>query len=147
MLNKETNQTIIRKATEIVMKLRDKYFIYYDDTDGFREWVERAAAMVFAYYYGHEEYDNEEDFFKEWVLTYDGKNIDILRESIERAREVFEYYDGYNTDNLWILTAYLWHNEVGFEYAMSVYEQYALDDPYYMEMGSIIKDVIIHSNY
>ncbi len=146
MLNKETNQTIIRKATEIVMKLRDKDFIYYDDTDGFREWVARAAAMVFAYYYGHEEYDNEEDFFKEWVLTYDGKNIDILRDHIERAREVFEYYDGYNTDNLWVLTAYLWHNEVGFEYAMSVYEQYALDDPYYMEMGSIIKDVIFHSN-
>ncbi len=92
MTDQNTNQNIIRKATEIVMKLRENGFLFYDDTDSFRSCVAKAVSFVIAYHSGYREYYKEEGFFNEWIISYEGKEEDInwFRDNIGRVREVFE---------------------------------------------------------
>ncbi len=128
------------------MKLRENGFLFYDDTDSFRSCVAKAVSFVVAYHSGYKEYHNEEGFFNKWIISYEGKEEDInwFRDNIGRVREVFEYYNyNYNNDNLWTLASYLWDNEIGEEYAKSIYERECLDDPYYQEMSGIIGELLL----
>ncbi len=142
MLDKVTNKKIIREAIDIVLKLKEGGFVNYDDAEGFCEWTIKASGLSFAYFYGYKEYDNEEEFFNDSLIYYEDElcGVNWFRDNIGRIREVFEYYNyNYDEDNLWTLTAYLWQNEIGEEYAKNIYERDCLDDPYYQEMGDIIK--------
>ncbi len=145
MLDKDTNKKIIKEAIEIVLKLREGNFANYNDAEVFCEWTMRASAITFAYYYGHQEYDNEKEFFNNCLIYYEDEycGVNWFRDNIRRVREVFEYYNyNYDEDILWTLTAYLWDNEIGEEYTKSIYERDCQDDPYYQEMGVIIKGVL-----
>ena len=148
MLEKETNKRVVRDAIGIVIKLNENGFINTDDEEsfeGFCKWMIKASALTFAYYYGYKEYDNEIVFFKDNLVNFEDEytSVSYFRDIIERVRGVYEYYNyNYSDDNLWTLTAFLWQNEIGEEYAMSIYERECLDDPYYQRMGKLIKRII-----
>ena len=133
----------------MALELREEHFIKYDNADDFCGLIAEAAAIGFAYHYGYKGQDYEVQFYNENIINFKEKNehISRFRSCIERARNVIEYYDyEYDNNNLWALMAYLWQNEIGFEYTMSIYDRDCLDDSDYLdyqEMGSIIKKFII----
>jgi len=136
---------IIKEAIEIVMKLKDGGFIDTDYVGGFSEWTIRAAALAFAFNYGYDGYDYEIEFYNKYIINIKKENtsVNYFRDRIESVRRVFEYYNyNYDNDDLWTLTACLWQNENIGEYVLSIYERDCLDDPYYKEIGYVLKTIL-----
>ena len=112
----------IVRAVDIVFRLRDEAYIDTTSYEAFGDWFVRSMALVSA---------------------YQGERFGLDDTTNTRMLHVF---DNYSKDNpvLWTLIAYLLYNDIGDEYALSLYEHECYDDDYYIKMGSIIKETLEH---
>lgn len=110
----------VSKATEIVFRLREAEYIDGENREMFVDWFFRAMALACAY-------------AGERFNSCDTPNIRMLH--------VFECYK--KDDPLkWTVAAYLLYNDIGDEYALSIYEHECKDDWFYIELGKIFESVL-----
>lgn len=130
-----TDESILFEAIGLLVALRKSGYCVCEDMEDFFSWLNRTSAVVYAYHYGFDHYDEEIDFFSTWCYAED---VNGFRDEVERARTVFNIYN-HNNDLMWTVLAYLFENEI----EPSKYtEQDCMNDDYYIEMGRIFKKIL-----
>lgn len=130
------NENILFEASRLLAELRKHDYCACEDFADYLSWLNRTSAVVFAYHYGFEHYDEEVAFFQKWCYT--ANKVNDFRDEVERARTVFNIYN-HNNDLMWTVLACLFENET----EPSKYtEQDCMNDDYYIEMGRVFKIIL-----
>lgn len=111
------SEIIILSRTIILQLEKDGYLTANEDS---HDWMLRVMALVCAYHGG--------------TFTDDPDRC-------ERMRHVFESYEN-DEPMMWTVAAYLLYNDIGDEYALSVYERDCKEDDFYVGMGKVFEENI-----
>ena len=138
-----SDKIIYNKSVTLLQAFNEAGLTIYIGIKDYLEALVHFYPLVYAYHRTIYDPDQEYLFYHAWFPD-EMQNEDTFIDFSSKIQRLHYVLENYSNDNelMWTMLAYIWENNIGDEYALSIYERDCQNDEEYIKIGRIIKKVL-----